>query len=128
MLDQQESTTCKAIIECAWEALQTEVKTFMNKEGFGCVQEPLCPNVKEIQPFAKLVKNGKRNETVVGLLTSLFVCSKEFALYSLLILRMRFIGEMSMDAFPNTIHAFSSWIELCVCDAMTVSPTITVDS
>ena len=36
--------------------------------------------------------------------------------------RMQFIGEMSVDAFPNTHHAYSSWIDLCTCGAMTVYP------
>lgn len=122
LLEKQGHASYRTSIECAWAALRERVKEFLNKAGCVCKQEGTCNEVKGVRVFMELVKNGEMEEDVAGLLSSLFVCCKELSFQYNFMPRMTFIGEMSVDAFPNDRHAYSSWIDLCTCDAMTVCP------
>ncbi len=79
LLEKWGNTSYRTSIECAWSALRGEVKEFLNKAGCVCKQEGLCSDVKGVYAFMELVKNGKMDEDVTGLLSSLFVCSKELS-------------------------------------------------
>ena len=77
LLEKQGHASYRTSIESAWSALRGEVREFLNKAGCVCKQEGLCSDVKGVRAFMELVKNGKMDEDVVGLLSSLFVFSKE---------------------------------------------------
>lgn len=77
LLEKRGNTSYRTSIECAWVALREEVKEFLNKAGCVCKQEGLCSDVKGVRAFMELVQNGQMEEDVTGLLSSLFVCSKE---------------------------------------------------
>ena len=79
LLEKRGNASYRTSIECAWSALRGEVKEFMNKAGCVCKQEGLCSDVKGVRAFMELVKNGQMDEDVAGLLSSLFVCSKELS-------------------------------------------------
>ena len=77
LLEKRGDASYQTSIESAWSALRGEVKEFLNKAGCVCKHEDMCSNVKAVHIFMVLVKNGKMDEDVVGLLSSLFVFSKE---------------------------------------------------
>ena len=77
LLEKRGDASYQTSIESAWSALRGEVKEFLNKAGCVCKQEGLCSGVKGVRAFMELVKNGQMEEDVVGLLSSLFVCSNE---------------------------------------------------
>lgn len=77
LLEKRGNTSYRTSIESAWSALRGEVKEFLNKAGCVCKREGLCSDVKGVRAFMELVQNGQMEEDVTGLLSSLFVCSKE---------------------------------------------------
>ena len=77
LLEKRGDASYRTSIESAWSALRGEVREFLNKAEGACKQEGLCSGVKGVRAFMELVKNGQMEEDVVGLLSSLFVCSKE---------------------------------------------------
>lgn len=77
LLEKRGDASYRTSIECAWVALREEVKEFLNKAGCVCKREGLCSDVKGVRAFMELVQNGQMEEDVTGLLSSLFVCSKE---------------------------------------------------